>query len=147
MSGRQGMLEAAGDIWEYTGRGIIVITTNGSLTRDGKATIGRGVTLQAAGRYPWLAERLGSLLRAQGNHVFDLGSGIVSFPVEETAWSYPDLRIIARSAEELRLLADAGGWEQIVVPRPGCGGGGLLWKDVRPLLESWFDERFIVISR
>lgn len=147
MSGRQGMLEAAGDIWEYTGRGIIVITTNGSLTRDGRAVAGRGVTLQAAGRYPWLAERLGSLLREQGNHVFDLGSGIVSFPVEETAWSYPDLRIIARSAEELRLLADAGGWELIVVPRPGCGGGGLLWRDVRPLLESWFDERFIVISR
>jgi len=141
------MLEVAGDIWEHTGRGIIVITTSGSLTRDGKAVAGRGVALQATSRYPWLADKLGSLLREQGNHVFDLGCGIVSYPVEETAWSPPDLRLINRSAKELRLLADAGGWQHIVVPRPGCGGGGLAWQEVRPLLEPWFDNRFIVISR
>ena len=101
---------------------------------------------QAVVRYPWLAEKLGSLLAEKGNHVFDLGCGIVSFPVEETAWSQPDLRIIARSAEELRALADCRGWEQVVVPRPGCGGGGLLWRDVNPLLACCFDERFTIIS-
>ncbi|MBP1729060.1 MAG: ADP-ribose-binding protein [Deltaproteobacteria bacterium] len=139
------MVEVTGDIWEYAGHGVIVITTNGSLTRRGLAVPGNGVARQAADRYPWLGERLGSLLSRQGNHVFDLGCGIVSFPVEETAWSLPDLRIIARSAEELRNLADAGGWQRIVVPRPGCGGGGLHWKDVRPLLAPWLDARFTVI--
>ncbi len=97
-------------------------------------------------RLPLLAEILGSKLQNQGNHVFDLGSGIVSFPVEETPWSLPDLRIIVRSAQELRVLADAAGWQQVVVPRPGCGGGGLAWNDLKPLLEAWFDERFLVIS-
>jgi hypothetical protein len=140
------MLETVGDIWGYTAKGVIVITTNGSLTRDGRAVFGRGVAKQAALRYSWLAENLGRLLAKQGNHVFDLGRGIVTFPVEETAWSQPDLRIIVRSAEELRKLADRSGWEQIVVPRPGCGGGGLSWKDVRPLLEPCFDHRFLVIS-
>ncbi len=142
-----GMLETVGDIWEYAATGIIVITTNGSLTRDGRAIFGRGVAKQAALRYPGLAEKLGRLLADQGNHVFDLGSGIVTFPVEETPWSLPDLRIIARSAGELRLLADRSGWEQIVVPRPGCGGGGLLWEDVRSLLEPCFDQRFLVINQ
>lgn len=141
------MLEAMGDIWEFFGQGVIVITTNGSLTRHGLAVPGNGVTRQASIRYPWLAEKLGSFLREQGNHVFDLGCGIVSFPVEETAWSQPDLRIIARSAQELRTLADNAGWQKIVVPRPGCGGGGLPWKDVQPLLFPWFDSRFTVISR
>jgi hypothetical protein len=141
------MLETVGDIWEYSATGVIVITTNGSLTRDGRAVFGRGVAKQAALRFPGLAENLGRLLAEQGNHVFDLGYGIVSFPVEETAWSQPDLRIIARSAGELRLLADRSGWEQIVVPRPGCGGGGLSWKEVKPLLESCFDHRFLVISQ
>jgi hypothetical protein len=142
------MLETVGDIWEYADRGeVIVITTNGSLTRDRRAIFGRGVAKQAVLRFPRLADTLGSMLAAHGNHVFDLGGCIVSFPVEETAWSQPDLRIIARSAQELRRLADRTGWQQVVVPRPGCGGGGLAWKDVRPLLAPWFDDRFIVISQ
>lgn len=141
------MLETVGDIWEYADRGcIVVITTNGSLTPNGRAIFGRGVARQAALRHPGLAEKLGGMLAKNGNHVFDLGCGIVSFPVEETAWSQPDLRIIANSAEELRRLAGLSGWDRIVVPRPGCGGGGLAWKDVQPLLEPCFDERFTVIS-
>ena len=141
------MLETAGDIWEYAATGVIVITTNGSLTRDGRAIFGRGVARQAALRHPGLAEKLGILLAAQGNHVFDLGDGIVTFPVEETPWSLPDLRIIARSAQELKTLADVSGWQQVVVPRPGCGGGGLAWQEVCPFLTAWFDDRFIVISQ
>jgi hypothetical protein len=140
------MFETVGDIWEYATTGVIVVTTNGSLTRDGRAVMGRGVAKQAALRFPGLAEKLGILLSVEGNHVFDLGCGIVTFPVEETAWSQPDMRIIARSAEELRILADRSEWELIVVPRPGCGGGGLAWKEVRPLLEPCFDHRFFVIS-
>jgi hypothetical protein len=142
------MLETLGDIWEHAERAdIIVITTNGSLTRDSRAVIGRGVAKQAVLRFPGIAAKLGGLLAEQGSHVFYLGCGIVSFPVEETAWSQPDLRIIARSAEELRQLADRSGWLRVVVPRPGCGGGGLAWKDVQPLLAPWFDERFTVISQ
>ena len=141
------MLETVGDIWEHADRGeVIVITTNGSLTRDHRAVLGRGVARQAAIRFPRLADALGRLLAEEGSHVFDLGDCIVSFPVEETAWSQPDLRIIARSAEELRQLADRSGWQRVVVPRPGCGGGGLAWKDVRPLLAPWFDQRFTVIT-
>jgi len=142
------MLETIGDIWNYADRGcVIAITTNGSLTKDGRAIFGNGVAKQAAFRFPGLAEKLGRLLAAHGNHVFALGDGIVTFPVEETPWSLPDLRLVASSAQELRQLADSSGWERVVVPRPGCGGGGLAWKDVRPLLVPWFDERFTVISQ
>lgn len=140
------MLEVLGDIWEYRGRAVIAITTNGSVTKGGLAIFGNGVARQALGRFSGLAEKLGRLLVERGNHVFELDCGIVSFPVEETPWSQPDLRLIARSAGELRQLADLRGWKQVVVPRPGCGGGGLSWRDVRPLLADCFDERFIVIS-
>lgn len=140
------MLEVVGDIWEYEGRAVIAITTNGSLTPDGRAIFGRGVARQALLRRPDLAEKLGRLLAERGSHVFDLGGGMVSFPVEESPWSLPDLRLISRSAEELRQLADQSGWDRIVVPRPGCGGGGLAWKDVGPLLEPWLDDRFLLIS-
>jgi hypothetical protein len=141
------MFETVGDIWEYADTGIIAITTNGSTTSDGRAIFGRGVARQAAGRFPGIAEKLGRLLKENGNHVFDLSNGIVSFPVEETPWSLPDLRIIARSAQELRALADMSGWQRINVPWPGCGGGGLARKDVKPILSPWFDDRFTVISQ
>ncbi len=140
------MLERVGNIWDYSNQGVIVITTNGSLTRDGRAIFGRGVARQAVARFHGLAEKLGILLAERGNHVYDLGNGIVTFPVEETPWSLPDLRIIRRSAQELRALVDHRKWGIILVPRPGCGGGGLAWKDVQPLLEPWLDDRFIVIS-
>jgi len=103
------MLETVGDIWEHADRGeIIVITTNGSLTRDGRAIFGRGVARQAALRFPELADELGKLLAELGSHA---------------------------------------GWQRIIVPRPGCGGGGLSWKEVKPLLESCFDHRFLVIDK
>lgn len=140
------MLEVTGDIWEYPGWAVIAITTNGFVTMTGRPVLGNGVARQAGERLPWLPERLGGLLSAQGNHVHDLGCGMVSFPVEETPWSQPDLHLIARSARELRELADRKQWARIVVPRPGCGGGGLSWREVRTLLEPWFDDRFILIS-
>jgi hypothetical protein len=140
------MVETVGNIWEYLGRSIIVITVNGSLTKDGRAVLGRGVAKQASLSLPGLAEKLGRHIMEQGNHVFDLGCGIVSFPVEETAWSLPDLHLITRSVQELLALADSAGWQQVVVPRPGCGGGGLEWNDVKPLLDPWLDDRFMVIS-
>jgi len=141
------MLEVAADIWSYLDGAVIAITTNGTVTPAGRAVFGRGVARQAAERFPGLAEIMGRLLLDQGNHVLYLGCGIVSFPVEETPWSLPDLRMIARSARELRELTDSSGWQRVVVPRPGCGGGGLAWKDVRPLLEACLDDRFIVTSQ
>lgn len=141
------MLETVGDIWRFAPDSLLVITTNGTVSRDGRAVFGRGLARDALHRFPDLADILGSLLAKEGNHVFYLGNGLVSFPVEESPWSLPDLRLISRSAGELRALADSSSWQRIVVPRPGCGGGGLAWDEVKPLLERWFDDRFLVISK
>lgn len=140
------MREISGDIWDFVGRATICVTTNGSLTKDGRAVLGRGCARQAGEHFPDLATRLGCLLQQHGNHVHLLGNGLVSFPVEETAWSLPDLRIIQRSACELRELAESEQWSRVVVPRPGCGFGGLDWSTVRPQLEPFFDERFTLIQ-
>lgn len=140
------MRETTADIWGYHGRAIIAITTSGSCARSGRAVMGRGVARQAALRFPGLPEQLGELLGREGNHVHPLSHDLVSFPVEESAWACPELRLISRSARELRDMADKKGWTQIVVPRPGCGGGGLDWNEVSPLLEEHFDDRFVVIT-
>ena len=125
---------------------MVCISTNGHLTKKGQAVLGRGCARQAEQRMPDLAARLGGLIAQGGNHVHLIGEGLVSVPVEESPWANPDLHLIRRSAEELRALADLQGWSRVVVPRPGCGGGGLSWPEVRPLLADLFDDRFIVIT-
>ena len=139
--------ELSGDLWEFHNQGwVVAITTNGKVGGNGRNVMARGTARQAAERFPALPQLLGEKISRDGNHVFDLGAGLVSFPVEHTPWEVPDLRLIRQSGRELRELADTRGWQRIIVPRPGCGGGGLSWGEVRPLLEPYFDERFLIIQ-
>ncbi|HEY3306829.1 MAG TPA: macro domain-containing protein [Desulfuromonadaceae bacterium] len=140
------MQEITGNIWDYQETAIIAITTNGQVTASGKAIMGRGVAAQAAKKFPGLNATLGALITRSGNHCHYIGNNIVSFPVEHSPYEEPDLRLIEQSARELAAMADESGWETVVVPRPGCGGGGLSWQDVRPILKRFFNNRFIVIS-
>lgn len=105
-----------------------------------------GCARQARDRFPGLAWTLGQQVFTHGNHVFDLGRRIVSFPVEHSPFEVPDLRLIKQSCHELVELTNYKGWEQVVVPRPGCGGGGLDWNEVHPVLAEILDERFLIIS-
>ncbi len=141
------MREIVGDLWEVHASGAIVaITTNGMVTKSGKSIMLRGCARQAADRYPELPKILGALVIHHGNHVFDLGRGIVSFPVEEDPYCNPDIRLIEQSCREIVELADYKSWSEVLVPRPGCGGGGLEWSEVKPVVEKYFDDRFHVIS-
>ena len=124
----------------------MAITTNGAVNKVGRAIMLRGCARQARDRFPELLKTLGTLIRHHGNHVFDLGHQIVSFPVETDPYQVPDMRLIEQSCRELVELADYKGWQKIVVPRPGCGGGGLEWSDVRTPLARYFDERFHIIT-
>ncbi len=141
------MREIEGNLWDYLGKAVLAITTNGLVTAGGEAVTGYGCARQAGERFPEFRRKLGASIAARGNHVAYLGDGLVSFPVEHTPYETPDLRLIARSARELADLADSMGWKTVVVPRPGCGGGGLDWQDVRPILERYLDDRFLVIKK
>lgn len=142
------MKEAVGDLWDFHASGAVVaITTNGRVQKDGTCAMLRGCARQARKRFPQLPWVLGQQLMYHGNHVLDLGRRIVSFPVEAGPYEVPDLGLIERSSRELVELADYKGWERVVLPRPGCGGGGLPWREVRQILTRYLDERFLVVDR
>lgn len=151
------MREAYGDLWDFVvdNGGILVITTNGTVKKDGRAVMGRGIALEATKRFPYITKELGVLLTDQGNHVFDLGElrigkyevHIVSMPVKHNWWEKADPKLIQRSAFELDQKATEKGWPSVWMPRPGCGNGGLRWEDVKPRIEDILDDRFIAVTK
>jgi hypothetical protein len=168
------MKELIGNMWDLRDSGsIVLITTNGSLNREGECIMGAGCALEAKKRFPHIPALIGKHLRKYGNRPFSLGSGLASFPVKPIStifdgnqdnlvphmrnkfkngdlvwgWVYiADLSIIKDSAEKLAAMADKFHWERILLPRPGCGNGNLRWSEVEPILDRFFDNRFFVCT-
>jgi len=152
------MTEHHADLW-LTGRDAdaVCITTNGSLV-DGRrrGVMGRGCAKQAADRYAAdhqinLPYVLGRHLKKYGNHTGVLlpppPYTLVMIPVKHE-WSEPaDVELIRRSLAELVVLTDTLGWDRVVLPRPGCGSGGLDWDadGLRTACAAILDDRFMVV--
>lgn len=140
--------EAVGDLWTLHAAGArVAITTGGLVSKKGVCAMPRGCARQARERFPGIERILGKMISLYGNHVHDLGNRIVSFPVENSPYENPDTRLIEQSCRELVDLVDRKGWDNIIVPRPGCGGGGLEWTDVSKILDRNFDDRFQITSQ
>ena len=58
-----------------------------------------------------------------------------------------DINLIDKSIKQLVELTNQMGWETVVLPRIGCGNGGLNWDDVKPVIEPYLDHRFIVCHK
>ena len=55
--------------------------------------------------------------------------------------------IISRSAYLLRKYVDESKVEKVILPAVGCSSGGLLFKDVEPLLDQFLnDSRFLIVD-
>jgi hypothetical protein len=155
------MKELKGDLFTEGERAITVITTNGVVTKKGKCVMRRGVAKTARDRFPCIDSWLGECIQQFGNHVFVLtiylemdGSEykvlrppriICSLPVKTHWRDKADMQLIERSLGELVMMAHTRRWERVVLPRPGCGNGQILWKDVKPMMEEILDDRFVVV--
>lgn len=136
-----------GDLMDFIGKVPVVITTNGTVRRNGKANLGSGNAKQAGDKLPWLDQKLGYLLDQFGNHVHYLDEMLISFPVEHSWQERADIGLVKRSAIELVMLVDQVGWKEVYMPLPGCGRGGLRPSDVITTLAPILDTRFIVLNR
>lgn len=133
----------------------VCITTNGIVKKDGRAVMGAGIAKQANMSFNGLALNLGNLLTRYGNQVYDMGfyrdsiSGkqirIITFPTKHNWRDKSDLELIETSARQLVNICNEAGITTCYLTRPGCSNGGLNWESqVRPLLESILDNRFVI---
>ncbi len=144
---------------------VICITTNCSVSNDGTNPMGGGCAGAAARRWKELPEVLGSMLQSIPSVPCLLGW--VDRETDEfhldymkdcvALWAYPtmheigtpaDLRLVTRSAALMKEVADVFGYQNILIPRPGAGIGGLDWKEeVKPALEEILDGRFYLVHK
>lgn len=55
-----------------------------------------------------------------------------------------DIQLIEKSLIQLVELTNRKPeWKVILIPRVGCGAGELDYKDIKPLMEKYLDDRFI----
>lgn len=141
------MKEAKGNLWEYPAQ-VRVITTNGSIKSNGEAVMGRGCAREAVRKYPSFPIFLGTELQKFGNVPLRFAWGtdppVWTFPVKHKWWEVADLELIERSA--LHMQDFGTDFDSIVMPRPGCGNGRLLWEDVKKVIAPILDDRFTVIT-
>jgi len=144
--------EITGDIWDYHKKGHwIVITTNGNVKTNGEAVMGKGIALQAKQRYPDLPLMLGKQIQQVGNVLHHWGQeGLLFLPTKHNWWEKSDLELIEMGIQQLKDFFDKIIKDYptpIYLVRPGCSSGGLDWKDVKPILEKYLDNRFVVVER
>lgn len=144
------MREIEGNIWNYHPDHWIIITTNGTVRNTGESVMGRGIALQAKRRFPNIPHVLGQFILRDGNVLSCYSSlSLIFFPVKHNWWEKADIDLIEKSARETEdlfnnLIVDYP--VPIYLVRPGCGNGGLYWEDVKPILERYLDDRFVVVS-
>lgn len=145
------MTEIKGELWDHYGASgyTILITTNGTVTKQQKCVMGRGCALEARGRFPGIDLELGKKIRAHGNIVQPLrGGSIYSFPVKHHWSDDADPRLILTSACELALIAYENSHQRFILPRPGCGNGHLSWEnEVRGLIGDFLPDNVVVITK
>lgn len=168
------MKEIHGNIWQVEADAIC-ITTNGDLKKNGRAIMGKGLAKQTVEHYPNIDIILGLLIKKYGNLVHMLTGEyglnnkvpmlccteigevpdadgiitpwhIVSLPTKRSWRDRSNISFIIFNLGQLSYLAQKKKWKKIVLPRPGCGLGGLIWHKIKPILTPLMDDRFFIIN-
>lgn len=139
------------NIWNYHSQGYIVVTTNGTIRKNGSCVMGRGIALQASQKFKRFDFKLGAKIRDKGNQVYIWKEErLITFPVKHNWWEKADLKLIEQSAILLKMLCsqprmDLNISQQcIFMPKPGCHNGRLNWKEVEPIIEKHLPDITIV---
>lgn len=144
------MRDVEDDLWKIP-CDAICITTNRVVTAQGRLVMGGGCAAEARNLYPDIDRVWGQMILnfGPGVYTYEIQQGpvLVSFPTKDH-WKHPStLEMIEDSTRKLVDLTNHRGWKRVLIPRPGCGLGGLSWEnEVKPLLAPLLDGRFTVVG-
>jgi hypothetical protein len=134
----------------------IVCTINNVVSRGDRLVMGAGIAQQFKYKYPDLPDLWGKKVQNGQLGLISTKSVwkaswakhdllLIGFPTKEN-WKKPSrMEMVVKSAKELKWVADFLDLKKVLMPRPGCGLGGLRWEDVKREI-SFLDERFVVIN-
>jgi hypothetical protein len=148
------MQECRGNIWNIDCDGLCV-TINGEFKRNGELVMGAGIAKECKILYPHTPKMLANIIKQRGFgcHVFGThgtnghGAYLIGFPTKYDWRENSEMELILKSAKELVAIADERDLKKVLLPRPGCGHGGLEWQHVRTPLSRVLDDRFYAISK
>lgn len=145
------MREITGNIWDHLDEEYtrICITTNGDINSKGELVMGCGIAFQAKSRWPQLPKILGEESRENRlkvNLIYLPTHFLVTFPVKYHWNEKASLYLIKSSAQSLNKLCCIHPHLTFILPKPGCGNGGLVWEDVRKIIEPELNDNILVID-
>lgn len=154
------MREVTGNMFELVKTGLydgMCITTNGVVKQDGACVMGRGCALEIRKYVEGIEFDLGDMITNYGNYVFELGNmplkhtadhivEIFSFPTKHNWKDKSDIKLIILSAKMLMNTIEVKGLKSVLLPRPGCGNGGLNWSAVKYAIAPILDHRINIVS-
>lgn len=148
------MKEIVGDFWEHAPRfQALCCTCNSTIKRDGSLVMGKGIALEFAKKFPTLSKEWGRRVADWEEPVFTTVRAkqvkvagelevrlqyLVYFRTKDH-WTQPsNWAILGESFDRLRDLIVLLDLSSVLLPRPGCSNGGLLWSSVK----EWIEERY-----
>lgn len=152
------MIEVKGDFWkEALNADALVCTINGVVMSNGRLVMGAGIAKQFRDKYSpnldlaWGQQRLGqpeglliSKLATQCFELKDCEMTLIGLPTK-TDWKKPsDINFVAHNLQLLLEYVNVNDFKKVVMTRPGCGHGGLQWSQVKPLMQEFNDNVFVI---
>ena len=120
---------------------VLVNTVNCRLKSGGRGVMGKGVALAFAQRFPSImsdyekAIKSGELTPGRAL-LFDLPDGRkwAALATKDHYFEPSKREWVEAGLKELGSKLRDGGFKSVAIPPPGCGQGGLAWKDIEPLV-------------
>lgn len=138
------MILEHGNIWDiYPITNLLLFTSNGVLTKDGKLVMGAGIAKQVRDRFPGIDKAIGEQLILQG-HLLNKPYGLLLSPkggkigLFQTKIDWKDtspIWLIEKSTDMLCDYAIEHPDKRIDMTFPAISNGGRTYEEILPIIE------------
>ena len=148
------MIEAKADLFEFYGQPNMVIcfTCSPSINKRGELIMARGTAAQAkhffARKYLRFPLTCGvTISQSPHDSVFLLYPSVYAVKTKP-CWDRPaTLALVMAAAQRIRTWAASRQSTRFIIPRLGCGHGGLEWRDLRAQFRAILPNNVTVVCR